>query len=268
MYPDDKQLEPFRVDRVEDPHVFSFEVVKTLPVPLGDPEVSLPEMQVYRDNGKEIRYVGMVDGGWENANVRLEPRSGGAHVQVKLPTGRTFISVKTVLDALSAEHLAAEKNGFVLHCSYVACNGSAILFTAPSGTGKSTQAELWREYRSAEIVNGDRAVVRIRDGVLLAEGIPFSGSSSYYENRTLKIAAIVYLSQAPQTTIRRMVGAEAFFRVWEGISVNAWIKKDVEQVSNVAQQVAVKIPVYHLACTPDESAVIALEEALRKQEAV
>lgn len=141
----------------------------------------------------------------------------------------------------------------------------AILFTAPSGTGKSTQAELWKKYRNAEIINGDRAAVCVKEGKLTAEGIPFSGSSSYCSNRSVPLSAIVYLSQASETTIQILRGAEAFFKLWEGISVNSWVKEDVEHVSNVVQKVAEEIPVYHLSCTPDETAVTVLEEEFRKR---
>ena len=98
-----------------------------------------------------------------------------------------------------------------------------------------------------------------------AEGIPFSGSSQICENCSLPLKAIVYLSQAPETTICPLTGVRAFARIWEGVSVNIWDKEDVEQVSATVQQVLERVPVYHLACTPDESAVSALEQMLRKQ---
>jgi hypothetical protein len=175
------------------------------------------------------------------------------------------LSSRTILNSMALEHLIARNHGFVFHCSYIDWNGEAILFTAPSETGKSTQADLWHQYRGAEIINGDRAAIRLAEGKLLAEGIPFAGSSQYCKNRSLPIKAIVYLGQAPKTTIRKLRGYEAFSKIWEGVSVNTWDREDLERVSAVVQKVASEIPVYHMPCTPDESAVIALEEALRKQ---
>ena len=265
MYDEDRCLAPFRVSQVTDPHIFRFEMVDTLTLPDGEPEALIPGMRVYRDGSRYVRYVGTVNEGWEKAYIRAEYGEKEHLVQVKLGPSATRIGMKTVLNALGAEHFITEKNGFVFHCSYIAYQDMAILFTAPSGTGKSTQAELWRNHRNADIINGDRAAVRLADGNLIAEGIPFSGSSSYCENRSLRIAAIVYLSQAPQNSIRKLRGVEAFSRIWEGISVNTWVKQDVEQAAGIVQLAAQEIPVFHLACTPDESAVIALEEALRKQ---
>ena len=265
MYEEERQLEPFRVPEAADPNIFRFERVEALSPPEGKPEVSLPGMRIYRDGEKRIRYIGSVERSWTDAYIRTASENNEGCVQVKLDPKIQRIGVKTVLNAMGAEHLVTKAGGVLFHCAYIDIGGKAVLFTAPSGTGKSTQAELWREFRAAEIINGDRAAVRLADGVLLAEGIPYAGSSTYCKNRSLPLAAIVYLGQAPETTIRKLRGYEAFSKIWEGVSVNTWDKIDMERASYVVQKIAEQIPMFHLPCTPDESAVIALEEALRKQ---
>ena len=60
-------------------------------------------------------------------------------------------------------------------------------------------------------------------------------------------------------------GYEAFAKIWEGVSVDTWDREDLEIVSQLVQKAAQTIPVYHMPCTPDESAVIVLEDTLRKQ---
>ena len=266
MYEDDRHLAPFRVEDVKDPHVFEFDLADALPEPEGTEIANTPGFRVYRQGDVRIRYIGTVSGGWENAYIRAEHREKNHSVQLKASQFPGRIGVKTVLNSMEGEHLVAQNHGFIFHCAYIDCGGKAILFTAPSETGKSTQAELWREYRGAGIINGDRAAVRLVDGQLLAEGIPFAGSSQYCKNRSLPIAAIVYLGQATKTSIRKVQGYEAFSKIWEGVSVNTWDKEDMELVSEVVQAVACQIPMFHLPCTPDESAVIALEEALRREE--
>jgi hypothetical protein len=116
-----------------------------------------------------------------------------------------------------------------------------------------------------EVINGDRSAVRLVDGEVCACGIPFAGSSNICKNITLPLGAIVYLKQAPRNQIRRLRGAEAFRKVWEGCSVNTWDKADVAAVSETVQQVVCAVPVYELACTADEQAVKILEEALRQE---
>lgn len=266
IYKQEHWLNVFRVDSVMSPHIFQFQISDQLPPPSGKRIAEESSFLVYQDEHAIVRYIGNVVLGWEKAYIRVE-HSGKSHqVMLKAAEFPNGMGVNTALTAMCAEHLIAQNSGFVFHCSYIEYNGKAILFTAPSGTGKSTQADLWHNLRSVQIINGDRAVIRVDEGKLFACGIPFAGSSAYCENRTLPLAAIVYLAQAPQTTIRKMRGYEAFSKIWEGISVNTWDKEDMERVSEVAQLAASQIPMYYLSCTPDESAVVALEQALKAGE--
>ena len=267
-YVDDGILTPFRAQTVTDPHRFSFEVVEELTAPTGTPLAVLPEYVVYGTTRDQVRYLKTSGGDWQTSPMRVTHRRKEHHVQLCSSAYKKGLTPKTLLNACATEHLVAQIGGFVFHTAYISWEGGAILFTAPSGTGKSTQAELWRSLRCAEVINGDRAVVRVAGDQVLAEGIPFSGSSQICKNRSLPIKAIVYLAQAPVTSISRLTGARAFARIWEGISVNVWDSEDMELVSATVQQVIQSVPVYYLPCTPDESAVAALEQQLRKQECV
>lgn len=264
MYNDDRTLEPFRIEKAEDPHNFYFEKVDALTPPEGEPVATLPNYLVYADGDAQVRYIGSVRDGWRCTHLRAEHRGNDHFIQLRSDGYSAGVSAKTVLNVMQAEHLVARAGGFVFHSAYIEWQGQAILFTAPSGTGKSTQAELWRECRGAEVINGDRSAVRVTETGVTASGVPFAGSSQICKNKTLPLAAIVYLAQAPETSIRKLRGFEAFRRIWEGISINAWDREDVELVSEATRKVAQTVPVYYLPCTPDESAVIALERALKE----
>lgn len=259
------KLAPFRTEESEAEWQFRFEKREQLQPPEGNLVAEDASRQIYADTEGCIRYLDACQSDWEIASARVEYRGRQVSVQLRSKRFPERAIVKYVLECLGVEHLLACVQGFAFHCSFLEHNGKAILFTAPSGTGKSTQAELWKKYRGARIINGDRAAVRLSEGILKAEGIPFAGSSAYCENESLPIEAIVYLGQAPVTSIRKLRGYEAFSRIWEGVSVDTWDREDMDQVSNVVQKVAETIPVYCMPCTPDESAVIVLEEALRKQ---
>jgi hypothetical protein len=267
MYTEERYLDTFRcnVNNSVPRHCFSFEVVKELTPPEGTCIANEGGLRVYAEGEAQVRYIGSVQQSWENAYLRVTHRDCQHRVQLKQSAQTNKIGVNTVLNCLAAEHLVARAGGFIFHSSYIELQGKGILFTAPSGTGKSTQAALWEELRHAEILNGDRSAVRCVDGQVQVCGVPFAGSSRICRNKTLPLGAIVYLKQAPKTTIRRLRGAEAFRRVWEGCSVNTWDRGDVMLVSDTVQQVVIAVPVFELACTPDESAIIALEEALGKE---
>ena len=262
MYTDERFLAHFAVESTEKPHIFNFNYCEELSPPMGQCVTAKPGFRVYSENNTYVRYIGSVEKNWENAYIRAEHNGRTHNIQLKKSQFTDRVGTHTVLSALAAEHLIVQAGGVVFHCSYIEHNGKAILFTAPSETGKSTQADLWNKYREARIINGDRAAIRNVDGKIYACGIPFAGSSKYCLNKTLPLEAIVYLAQAPITSIRKMRGYEAFSKIWEGISVNTWDKEDMEKVSTLVKQVAEKIPVYYMPCTPDENAVIALEKAL------
>lgn len=257
-------LTHFRAAGATDPNVFRFHYADKMDRPTGTCLSKQPTLKVYEEDGATVRYYGAVTDAMDRVIMRVTCRGKEHDVLLREAVYRDRVGMKAVLDAIGIEHLVARNHGVILHCSYIDSCGKAVLFTAPSQTGKSTQAELWKRHRGVDIINGDRAAVRIAQGMVLAEGIPFSGSSKYCENRSLPLGAIVYLAQAPVTTLRRMRGYEAFARIWEGISVNTWDKKDMELASETVKTIAESVPVFHMPCTPDESAVVALEQELNK----
>ena len=145
--------------------------------------------------------------GFSNAN-----RSGSS-VRIEFAESyRGKISAKNALEESGIFRMLAEHGGVVLHSSYIITQrGEALLFSAPSGTGKSTQAELWRSYAGAKVINGDRALVKAENGVT-ANGILFSGTSGISENVTAPLRAIVLLRQSEKNEIRSVSGKEAFMR--------------------------------------------------------
>lgn len=260
MYENDRYLAPFRIEFAPEPYVFRFELVPQLLPPADECIANTGGMRVYADG---TRYIGSVNQTWEGAYAQVICSGRQYRVLLEQSQCPGKVATNAVLTVLAAEHLVALNGGFIFHSSYIQVDGKGILFTAPSGTGKSTQADLWNRLRGAPIHNGDRSAVRWVDGKAYACGIPFAGSSQICENVTLPLGAIVYLKQAPQTTIRKLRGAEAFRRVWEGCSVNTWDRMDVDLISEAVMHILSEVPVFELACTPDESAIIALEGVLR-----
>lgn len=137
----------------------------------------------------------------------------------------------------------------------VTCGGETVGFEVTDLPAGSRAVLL---ERSRRVYNGE--------SVQLAQvrGIPFSGSSGVGKNEQMPLAAVVYLSQAPRTTIAPLTGFRAFRKLWEGCSVNLWDRADVDTCAENVTRVLERVPMYHLACTPDESAVRALEQRLEE----
>lgn len=256
------RLDAFRSEKKVQSYEYNFSVEEKLEDGSGVCVFHGPARRVFQDGSKKIHYIGPVTEHLEKAYIRCEIDEKEAHVQVKKKSLQDRITEKVILSSMNIEGLVLKHHAFILHASFIEVNGQAVLFTAPSGTGKSTQAELWKQYRGAEIMNGDRAAVKIEGTAVTACGIPFAGSSQYCKNASLPVAAVVYLSQSEETKIEAFQGMRAFKSIWKEVTVPIWEDYAMERISDMVLTMINNVPVYHLSCTPDESAVIALENVL------
>lgn len=160
-----------------------------------------------------------------------------------------------LMNYLAFEDVLINHQGFILHSSFISWQNNGILFTAPSGTGKSTQADLWKKYEDADIYNGDRTIIRKIDGKYYGFGSPYAGSSGIYRNESAPIKAIVVIEQGPDNVIRRLHGREAFLPLFRETLMNTWNKEYMEKMTDLLMDAVCQIPVYHLFCRPDQDAV-------------
>lgn len=266
MFTDPGVLTPFETDEREADRQIHCRVVDQLSEAEGEVLYADPGRKILACGDRILTYIGAVERSTEAAYIRLERSGRVTRMEIKRSEIRGPISGKTMLHALEAEHIVVENGGFLFHASCICHNGEAILFTAPSGTGKSTQAALWEKYRNAEIINGDRIMVRPTDKGCDILGIPYSGSSGICKNKTLPLKAIVYLQQGKENRIKRLSGVPAFRRIWEGCSLHTWNRAEVERCMETVSKTISNVPVLYLSCTPDEQAVQTLEQAIKKWE--
>lgn len=171
-----------------------------------------------------------------------------------LKDGQVFRGLQ-IWNFFAPEEGVLAHQAFILHSSFVVWHGQGILFTALSGTGKSTQADLWEQYEDADIYNGDRTIVRRINGSYYGFGSPYAGSSGIYRNESAPICAIVVLTQAPENQIWRLRGKQAFLPLFRETLANTWNPAYMESMTDLLLDAAVTIPVFHLACRPDWNAV-------------
>lgn len=165
--------------------------------------------------------------------------------------------------SISGLHRALlKRNAPVLHASYIEWREKAILFSAPSQTGKSTQARLWEESQGARIINDDRVLLRKTENEWKAYGYPSCGSSKICINQTLPICAIVILEQGEVNQIQEMSFLEKVRAIASGIEVYIWNLDEIEMAFQCAQMLAKEVTVLKLVCRPDYDAVSVLKEYL------
>ena len=163
---------------------------------------------------------------------------------------------------MSMEQALLKFQAFQLHSSVIEWNGKGILFSAPSGTGKSTQAELWKKYKKANIVNGDKAIIRKKENTYWVYGSPYAGTSKIYTTYSVPIQAIIVLEQDLNNHIEKLEKANAFKEIYKESTVNAWNPVFVNCFSDLLLDLITKVPVYKLRCLPNREAVELVEDTL------
>lgn len=146
--------------------------------------------------------------------------------------------------------------GFFLHCSCLEYNNEAYIFTAKSGTGKSTHARLWREYLKDEVtmINDDKPIVRMIDDTFYIYGTPWNGKHRISNNIKAPIKAIFYLHQSQENRVEKCDTISALTKL-----LSQTVLPDNKAVMNnlldMLEKLLSKTPVYDLYCNISEDAV-------------
>ena len=173
-----------------------------------------------------------------------------------------FTGTAGIFNRIGMETLLLQHHSLLLHASLIKYKGKALAFAGPSGVGKSTQADIWHNYLGADIINGDRAALRIEGDAWYAYGCPYAGTSGIYKNDCAPLAAIVLLGQAEENHLHRLTEAEAFRRIYQELSVHHWQRHFVARATDLCLQLLARTPIYLLECRPEESAAELVKKGL------
>jgi len=175
-----------------------------------------------------------------------------------------FLPFKTVIRVTCGIGMAF-MGGLSLHASLVEKDGYAVLFTGPSGIGKSTQAKLWEKHLDAEIINGDSPVIYEKGGKWFAAGIPWDGKDQLYIQRNLPIKAIIVLEQASENQISIMTPTGAMTVLLQQIMHPIWDDDAMDRVSGLLYRCANTVRFYHLKNIPNRDAAVLTHSIINKQ---
>ncbi len=106
--------------------------------------------------------------------------------------------------------IAMRHNFLPFHASAILYQDQAVLFSAPSQTGKSTHARYWKQiFPEVQFINDDKPLLKIEDNDIMVYGSPFSGKSSININTKAPLKAIVFIRQGTTNLMRPIQGDEA-----------------------------------------------------------
>ena len=145
--------------------------------------------------------------------------------------------------------IMVEHDTFLFHCSAVALDGQAYLFTAPSGTGKSTHTRLWREVfgERAVMVNDDKPLIQVREDAIYVCGTPWNGKHNLDSNQKVPIKGICLLERGTVNHIETISAADAFPYLFRQVYRPADQAKLLRTIT-LLKQTAERVSLYRMQC--------------------
>ena len=141
----------------------------------------------------------------------------------------------------------------LLHGSTVAVDGMGYLFTARSGTGKSTHTRLWREVfgSRAVMVNDDKPFAHITESEVLVYGSPWSGKHGLDNNICVPLKGICLLERGAKNRVR---GAEPeeLTELLKGFRPQT--QQQDAQYRKLLKELVLSVPLWHMDCTKETAA--------------
>ena len=177
------------------------------------------------------------------------------------PSIQTLEMAQYVVTGIAFTRGLLEHNGTYLHASAVVLDGKAYLFSADSGTGKSTHTEKWCRLFGATYLNDDKPALRLVDGVWMAYGTPWSGKHDLSAPIGVPLGGIAFLKRGQENTIRRLAASEA---IPEVLKQSLW-KLGSEQMSihlELVDKLLRQIPVWELICKNEDAAALVSRDAM------
>lgn len=155
-------------------------------------------------------------------------------------------------------------NGMMLHSSAVVVDGKAYLFSAPSGTGKSTHTKLWLEHfrDRAFILNDDKPALRFQNGIWYAYGTPWSGKYDISVNTKVPIAGIAVIERGENNEIKRFDGKEAILAIYKQVNKKTETAEFRIKLLDLLDKLITQVPIWKLKCNMTPEAAIVAYEAM------
>lgn len=154
-------------------------------------------------------------------------------------------------------------NTLLMHGSVIAVDGEAYLFTAKSGTGKSTHTGLWRNLLGdrAVMVNDDKPLLWIGEEQVIAYGTPWNGKHRLGSNISVPLKGIAILKRGTKNTIRP---AEVV-HVLPMLIQQSYRPEDafgMQKVMELLEQLCRQVPLWDLSCNMERDAARIAYEAM------
>lgn len=153
---------------------------------------------------------------------------------------------------------------FAIHSASILYKERAWLFSGQSGIGKSTHTALWHELFDTPYLNGDLNLIGLQDQTPVVYGIPWCGTSNIFTTKTHPLGGIILLNQGTTDTVSELKPHEKIMQIMQRMISPTWSAPLLKRNLAFATTLAKKIPVFHLFCTKNPSAVQVIKKKIDK----
>ncbi len=161
------------------------------------------------------------------------------------------------------ECVAATQGLVSLHASCIKTDKKAVCLTANSGTGKSTRAQSWVSAHGAELISGDRPVIKSGvDGTVFACGAPWDGKEQIFVNDTVPLEAVCDIRRGDFVRIRKLSANQARRVLMQQCFIPMWDTALAAEVMASVSVLSRKIALYRTVCGPDEESARIMKEII------
>lgn len=139
-----------------------------------------------------------------------------------------------------------------------------LVFTAPSGTGKSTHIALWRRRfgDAVQVVNGDKPILAVGGGDVTVHATPWAGKEGWQTPKAhAPLVAMAVVTRGDVDRCDRLDPAEATPLVLRQTYMPATAAM-AEATLDLADRLLATVPVYRLTCGIRRTAVDAAATAM------
>ncbi|MBO5945022.1 MAG: hypothetical protein J6Q69_00280 [Clostridia bacterium] len=160
-----------------------------------------------------------------------------------------YYAENVVLYRKIAERLP-EYDALVFHGAVLECDGVAYAVTAHSGVGKTTHTRLWlSEFEGrVRILNGDKPILRVIDGVITACSTPWMGKEGYGYNATRPLGGIAFLARGAENVSRKISPDKAVMRFMNQVYLSKGDVLALTRSMRIADTLLSGVPLYELEC--------------------
>lgn len=158
--------------------------------------------------------------------------------------------------------LAQRHKLYAIHSASFLYKGKAWLFSGPSGTGKSTHTNLWKELYDVPLLNGDLNLLGFQGQTPVVYGLPWCGTSGIHTPETYPLGGIVFLKKAPDNRVLTPDLADQAFMLMQRSISPIWDNAMLTQQAQFCETLADHATILSLHCTKEPEAAATMKQAI------